>query len=154
MFLDGILNSGGIVQASQAEQYKKQQEEDQFFPASWGSDSVSISPEARAMQQAAETSPTEQNAEEKDAGDTALEEFKAYMDKKTSKAQSADPAEKIEELQNKLKQLQSQIASIASNKTMPEETKNAMTEALNAEINQVISEISELMSQLAEAKTE
>lgn len=120
----------------------KTQEEQQSLPASWGADSVSISPEARAALSAASSSGEKTGQEE----DEATEAFAEYMDKaKGGTSSSGSAEEQLENLRKKLQALESKLAQVASSTSMPEETKNSMMENLNAQIHQVSTQIAELL---------
>ncbi|GAB6059299.1 hypothetical protein JCM31598_24160 [Desulfonatronum parangueonense] len=112
-------------------------------PTSWGSDTVTISPEARGVQR------TQKTDDETDDDNTAVKAFKAYMDKARGVGDSSGNSP-IEALKARLKDLENKLDSIAASPTMQEQTKNSMIQAIQAEITQVTAQIAELEAQAAE----
>lgn len=130
--------------------------EDDLFsaPRSWGSDTVSFSPEVLAMQKSAASS----GEENKDAGgeekETApVEEFKAYMEKKRSRAQGHEDLEELlEELKEKAAEISKKIEKVASDATIPEAEREAQLQALNNQLQQVQSQISDVEDEIFKLK--
>ena len=119
------------------------------LPVSWGSDTVSISKEARAAQQSSSTADQNEDAESEEEGDAASA-FGAYMAKSRG-ATSSDSTDKLEALQSKLQQLQAKKSQILSAGGVSDEAKEAQASGIDAQINQVMSEIAELQAQAAAA---
>lgn len=109
------------------------------LPRSWGSDTVSISAEARAMQEGAN------GAREDGLGTSAADEFKAYMEKKRSRAQGVEDIEElIKELEEKAAAISQKIAEIARNKTIPEAVREAQIRSLNNQLQVLQTQLGEL----------
>lgn len=150
MWLQDIRNAGtdAAEPSTLAELRKKRQEQSiERLPASWGSDSVCFSPEARAAAEAASREqPGAQGAPAQSAD--AVEEFSAYMRKTRNRAQDASYEEKLKSLQDKLKGLQANLAQTAA-ADMPEEVRSSRVESINSQINSVMEQIAELSAQAA-----
>lgn len=109
------------------------------LPRSWGGDSVSISAEARAMRESANDAP------EEGPGMSAADEFKAYMEKKRSRAQGVEDIEElIKELEEKAAEISQKIAEIARNKTLPEAVREAQIRSLNNQLQVLRTQVGEL----------
>ena len=134
--IDSIIPSG--------QKREDRDEQPSAPPASWGSDRVSISPEARAAA-AAQEAPAK-SAEEENSP-SAGEEFAAYMKSKRSKAQGGSAKERVKQLQNKLRSLQSQLAQATAS-----ESKGGSNQVkeLQAQISSVVAQIAEASAQAAE----
>ena len=136
--IDSLLPSG--------QRRDERDEQPSAPPASWGSDRVSISPEARAAA-AAQEAPAK-SAEEENSPN-AGEEFAAYMKSKRSKAQGGSAKERVKQLQNKLKSLQSQLVQATASESGNKGGSNQVKE-LQAQINSVVAQIAEASAQAAE----
>lgn len=132
---------------------EKDSESSNSTPLSWSADTVSISPEALAAQQASPTvNQNEQSAEEGEEDATAA--FGEFMAKARGEKTSSDPSEQLEALKSKLTQLQSKKAEVLSSPELPEETKLSQASAIDGQINQIVSQIAELESQMAQNESE
>lgn len=120
------------------------------LPISWGSDTVSISKEARAAQQSASTSDQNEEAESEEEEGDAAGAFGAYMAKSRGAA-SSDSTDKLEALQSKLQQLQAKKSQVLSADGVSEGAKTAQASGIDAQINQIMSEIAEMQAQAAAA---
>ena len=128
---------------------EKDSESSSSTPLSWGADTVSISPEARAAQQSSSTAnQNEQGAEEGEEDATAA--FSEFMSKAKGEKTSSDPSEQLEALKSKLTQLQSKKAQVLSSPELPEEAKLSQASAIDGQINQIMAQIAELESQMAQ----
>ena len=136
--IDSIMPSG--------RNNEDQDKQSSALPASWGSDRVSISPEARAAA-AAQEAPAKSAEEEN--GPSAGEEFAAYMKSKRSKAQGGSAKERVKQLQGKLKSLQSQLAQASASESGGKGGSNQVKE-LQAQINSVEAQLAEASAQAAE----
>ena len=145
--IDSVISSG--------QKREDQDEQASALPASWGSDRVSISPEARAAAAAAQEKPAAAAQEapaksaEEENGPSAGEEFAAYMKSKRSKAQGGSAKERVKQLQGKLKSLQSQLAQASASESGGKGGSNQVKE-LQAQINSVEAQLAEASAQAAE----
>lgn len=161
MWLQDIRNTGSCAAdpAARAEWRKKQREERTWsLPASWGSDTVSFSPEARAAAQAAarpaipdQAAALKQNASAQRPD--ATEEFFSYMKKTRNRAQGASYEEQIKALQDKLKGLQTSLVQAAADDA-PDAPKSNRVAGINSQINSIMEQIAELSAQAAKEGTE
>lgn len=161
MWLQDIRNTGSCAAdpAARAEWRKKQREERTWsLPASWGSDTVSFSPEARAAAQAAvrpaipdQAAALKQNASAQRPD--AAEEFFSYMKKTRNRAQGASYEEQIKALQDKLKGLQNSLVQAAAGDA-PDAPKSNRVAGINSQINSIMEQIAELSAQAAKEGTE
>lgn len=163
MGLRGLYTMGGVTEVDpllalelQKEQLKEKQvaaQSSSAHPSSWGEDRVSFSVEARnAAREVAAEDKKKREREEEEREPTATEEFAAYMMDTRNRAQSFDPEEQLEELQDKLKNLQSQLSQLATDDS-PDAGKQAKIDNLNSQINSTMGQISELTALLAEQKS-
>lgn len=151
MWLQDIRNTGSCAAdpAARAEWRKKQREERTWsLPASWGSDTVSFSPEARAAAQAVAV---KQNASAQRPD--AAEEFFSYMKKTRNRAQGSSYEEQIKALQDKLKGLQNSLVQAAAGDA-PDAPKSNRVAGINSQINSIMEQIAELSAQAAKEGTE
>lgn len=118
-------------------------------PESWGSDSVSISPEALAALRESRESNTGQEessgAEEPDAG----AEFKAYMAKKRSRVQGPEDLEEmIERLKEKAAEISKKIEQVARDTSISEIEREAKLQTLNNQLQKIQTQINDLENEL------
>ena len=119
-------------------------------PLSWGADTVSISAEARAAQQAAATGDQNTDESEEEGEEDATAAFSDFLAKAKGAKVASDPSEQLEALKSKLTQLQSKKAQILASQELPDETKESQASAIDGQINQIIALIAELETQLAQ----
>ena len=154
MYLEEVISSGqtNIINRATQSRYK-QEEESSSTPFSWGSDTITISDEARAaMQQASAGSDQDTENSASDEKSEAAQKFSDYMDKKTGKkSDSGSPEEQIEALKAKLKTLQSQLSQVASNTGSSDAAKESQMQNLNAQISTVQAQIDELTKMMTES---
>lgn len=142
--ISGLLQQPESINGSN----RKAQQEAESPPYSWGSDTVSISAEARAAAaQAAGQESEEDNGES--GASKASEDFSAYMTKKRSKVQSGSSQDRLEALRSQLESLQSQVVQVASSDKSGAE-KSSRMETLNSQIRAVEMQIDELSGAAAE----
>ena len=110
------------------------------LPASWGSDVVSISPEARAALAGA----TPGEAEQADRTSGTREAFTNYMDKARNRAQEEESGDKLEQLRNRL-------AQVMTGKQTGDKNEG-LVKALNSQIREVATQIAELTAQAMQTK--
>lgn len=167
MWLQDIRNTGSCAAdpAARAEWRKKQREERTWsLPASWGSDTVSFSPEARAAAQAVARPAIPDQAAASDQAvavkqnasaqrPDAAEEFFSYMKKTRNRAQGASYEEQIKALQDKLKGRQNSLVQAAAGDA-PDAPKSNRVAGINSQINSIMEQIAELSAQAAKEGTE
>ena len=117
------------------------------LPASWGGDTVSISPEARVAQQ----DDLAGKVEDEQCPEKAL--FAEYMAKARGE-KTTPPEEQLEALQNKLTQLQAKLGQVASSESLSEQEKQSQMSALEGQIAEVISQIGNLQTEMAKKAIE
>ncbi len=149
MLIQDILSSEQAIPAASAET-RERRNDPESTPASWGADTVSISPEAREAQRAQQAlQPEAEQGDGSEAEQDPLGVFHSFLDKaKGQSAASGSPKEQIKALQQKLVSLQSKLAQIASS-NMPEEAKGSQISTINGQINAIMNQISELAAQAA-----
>lgn len=113
------------------------------LPASWGSDVVSISPEARAALAG--------EAEQTDQSSGTREAFTNYMDKARNRAQEEESGDKLEQLRKKLKELRNRLAQVMTGKQTGDKNEG-LVKALNSQIREVATQIAELTAQAMQTK--
>lgn len=146
MRIGDIFNSGGISVVNPEAQQKARDEEQSFLPSSWGADTVSISRQARDMQavQAYEGRQDDEGAKAEAKLDAAAE-FKAYLEKKRSRAQGPENLEELlEQLEEEAAEISKKIARVAADTNMGEAERNAQLTALQNQLQQVQSQIGEV----------
>ena len=118
------------------------------LPVSWGSDTVSISKEARAAQQSSSTADQNEESETEGEEEDAAAIFGNYMAKARGAA-SSDSTDQLEALQSKLQQLQAKKSQILSASGLSDEAKEAQAGAIDGQIAQIMSDIAELQAAAA-----
>lgn len=113
------------------------------LPASWGSDVVSISAEARAALAGA--------AEQADQTSGTREAFTNYMNKARNQAQEEESGDKLEQLRKKLKELRNRLAQVMTGKNTGD-SNDGLVKALNSQIREVAAQIAELTAQAMQTK--
>lgn len=171
MYLEGTTGASRPEHILTKLNYLKPDDESSFFPASWGSDSVTISEDARnaalmatevgataqslaPTESSAKPTPPQDPVEQKEPEDGPVKKFSDYLKRALGQAGGASSGsveDQIKALEEKLAALQSKLASVASDKKTSNEAKQNQVETLEAEINQVTSQISELAAMLAES---
>ena len=151
MYIEDVLSTeqseyiSSLTQKNGAE--KDDDSKGSSLPLSWGSDTVSISREARTAQQSSST--TDQNKESETEGEEdAAAVFGNYMAKARGAAAS-DSTDQLEALQSKLTQLQAKKSQILSAGGLSDEAKEAQAGAIDGQIAQIMSEIAELQAAAA-----
>lgn len=117
-------------------------------PSSWGSDSVTISPEARAAAEAQVEAQKKDSSQEEPG---TAEEFAAYMDKARGRTGGGGGGseDQLTNLKNKLKELQNQLVQMAADPN-PKPGHSQKIDNLISQIESVSTQIAELEAQLAE----
>lgn len=115
------------------------------LPASWGSDVVSISPEARAALAGAA------RGEAADQTSGTREAFTNFMDKARNRAQEEESGDTLEQLRKKLKELRNRLAQVMTGKQTGD-TNEGLVKALNSQIREVATRIAELTAQAMQTK--
>ena len=159
MLLQDIYSrySTGIEAVPSSWTRKKSEENTTAAPGTGfpGTDTVSISEEAKAAYQAAaaQGGNSGQGAvaanEETGKEPTAADQFSAYMRKTRSKAQAANPEEQIKRLQEQLNGLQGTLMQLTSSSRAGSD-KSGQIENLQSQIRSITEQIAELSSQLPE----
>ena len=108
MLIQDILSSQQAIPAASAETRERRNDSEET-PASWGADTVSISPEAREAQRAQKArQPEAEQGDASEAKEDPVDAFHSFLDKaKGQSAASGSPKEQIKALQQKLVSLQS-----------------------------------------------
>ena len=146
MRIDDILQSAETPLAGYTKR-RAEEEEKGFSLASWGSDSVSISEEAIAKQQAAKTA-SANNDKEKNTGEDSLS--KASSGGGSGGVSTTDTAEQIEAIDKQIKALQAQLAQVMGS-NMPDETKESRAAGINQQIAALTAQKNEIIAAQAKA---
>ncbi|MDR3039012.1 MAG: hypothetical protein LBV21_06985 [Candidatus Adiutrix sp.] len=129
MRLEDFLNQ--TTAAKHMSDRRKPPEGNYFTPPRENTDSVKISPEAKAARKSGNyfTPPAQETSQ-------AHRDFKTYMDKVTGRVLTPPktPAEKLKELAEKVKQLQAKLGEVIADGNLSEATQNDRAETLTAQI--------------------
>lgn len=150
MLLQAILDKGiyAAEQSGASERATRAgRDEGGSLPASWGSDVVSISAEARAALAGAARG----GAEQADQTSGTREAFTNYMNRARNQAQEEESGDKLEQLRKKLKELRNRLAQVMTGKNTGD-SNDGLVKALNSQIREVAAQIAELTAQAMQTK--
>ncbi len=152
MRIDDFLVTTSQIELEEERRREQEENTKSSPPASWKADKVSISDQAREMQQAAAAADVEKNeADDKAAAQEAWGKLHEAVDRAQGNASGSSSEDQIEALERKIEELQSRMAQIAGSNSMPEDTKESMVSSLNAQISQLVSQLAELKTEALKA---
>lgn len=115
------------------------------LPASWGSDVVTLSPEARAALSGAPRGGGEQT----DTASGTREAFATYLKKARSQARDEEEGDELEKLRKKLKKLRERLARAMQDRSGSDN--DGLAKALTSQITEVATQIAKLTAQALQA---
>lgn len=121
------------------------------LPASWGSDVVTLSPEARAALAGATRGGHGGEEQTDSASGSTREAFARYLEKARNQTQDDEEGDELEKLRKKLKELRKRLAQAMTGKN-GDSTNDGLAKALNSQISEVAAQIAELTAQALQAR--